>query len=122
MHLAKGDGPIAVTFAPAATSVPCIHWSMKTLTLLAIMSTLATSAIAADKINFTKDDTLLQVLLRQVGQKVELRLKSGDKISGTVKTVGASCVHIGAITGQEFYDAVVVNEDISALVVRNDGK
>jgi hypothetical protein len=95
---------------------------MKTLTILALMSTLVTSAFAADKIGFTKDDTLLDILNRQAGQKVELRLKSGEKISGTVKTIGTSCVHIGAITGQEFYDAVVAKEDISALVIRNDGK
>ena len=95
---------------------------MKTLTILALMSTLATAAIAADKINFEKDDTTISVLTRQVGQKVELRLKSGEKLSGTVKNVGTSCVHLGAVTGQEFYDAVIAKEDISAVVIRNDGK
>jgi hypothetical protein len=64
----------------------------------------------------------VSVLTRQVGQKVELRLKSGEKLSGTVKAVGTSCVHIGALAGQEFYDAVIAKEDISAIVIRNDGK
>lgn len=95
---------------------------MKTLTILAFMSTLAVSAIAADKFSFTADDTTLTVLTRQVGQKVELRLKSGEKLSGTVKAVGASCVHLGSLSGQEFFDAVIAKEDISAVVLRNDGK
>lgn len=95
---------------------------MKTLTILALMSTLATAAFAADKINFASDDTPVTILARQVGQKVELRLKSGDKLSGTVKAVGTTCVHVAALTGQEFYDAVVAKEEIAAIVIRNDGK
>jgi hypothetical protein len=95
---------------------------MKALAILALMGTLATAAVAADKINFANDDTTVSVLARQVGQKVELRLKSGEKLSGTVKAVGTTCVHIGALAGQEFYDAVVAKEDIAAIVLRNDGK
>ena len=95
---------------------------MKTLAILALMGTLATAAVAADKIAFTTDDTPASVLLRQAGQKVELRLKSGEKISGTVKTMGSQSVHLAAITGQEFYDAVILTADISAVVIRNDGK
>lgn len=94
---------------------------MKTLTLLALMSTLATAAIAADKINFEGNDTPASVLARQIGQKVEIHLKSGEKLTGTVKAVQTS-VHLGALTGQEFYDAVIAKEDISFVVIRNDGK
>ncbi len=95
---------------------------MKALTILALMSTLATAAVAADKVSLNADDTPAAVLSRQTGQKVELRLKSGDKLSGTVKTVGAKCVLIASLAGQEFYDAVVSMDDISAIVVRNDGR
>ena len=95
---------------------------MKTLAILALVGTLATSTIAADKVGFTTDDTPASVLTRQTGQKVELLLKSGDHISGTVKATGTQSVHISAITGREFYDAVVLMADISAVVIRNDGK
>lgn len=95
---------------------------MKTLAILALVGALATSTIAADKVGFATDDTPASVLTRQTGQKVELRLKSGDKISGTVKAAGTQSVHISSITGQEFYDAVVLMADISAVVIRNDGK
>jgi hypothetical protein len=97
------------------------HQSMKTLSILALMSTLATAAIAADKVNFANDDTPASVLARQTGQKVELRLKSGEKLSGKVQAVGVRTVHISGLVGQEFYDAVVTLDDISAVVIRNDG-
>jgi hypothetical protein len=95
---------------------------MKALTILVFVSTLATSAFAADKIGFTADDRPATVLLRQKGQQVELRLKSGDKLSGKVKDVGTMSVHLSALTGQEFYDAVILMDDITAVIIRNDGK
>jgi hypothetical protein len=123
----------AVTARQAATSSMCrfiskpqdiahSDHSMKTLTLLALMSSLATAAIAADKVNFAADDTPATVLSRQTGQKVELHLKSGEKLSGKVQAVGTRTVHISGLTGQEFYDAVVAIDDIAAVVIRNDGK
>lgn len=95
---------------------------MKTFAILAIMTTLATASMAADKVAFTPEDTTSSVLTRQAGQKVELVLKSGEHLSGTVKAVGSKAVHLGALTGKEFYDAVIDLEDVSAVIVRNDGK
>lgn len=95
---------------------------MKTLTILALMGTLATASLAADTIGFTDNDTPATVLQRQSGRQVELRLVSGETIKGKVKAVGTKSVHITALTGSEFYDAVVLLEDISAVVLRNDGK
>jgi len=95
---------------------------MRTIAILALVGTLATATIAADKISFATDDTPVSVLTRQIGQKVELHLRSGEKITGTLKAVGAGCVHVASLSGQEFYDAVVTTNDISAVVLRNDGK
>jgi hypothetical protein len=94
---------------------------MKTLRLLAIV-TLLTSAAFADKLAFDPVDTVAAVLQKHLGQKVELRMKSGEKISGKVEAVGAQAVHLSALTGQEFFDAVVVVADISAVIVRTGGK
>lgn len=91
---------------------------MKTLTILALMTTLAASAVAADKVGFTPADTTATVLKRHEGQKVEIRLKSGEKISGKVSAVGDKAVHISELTGQEFYDAVVSLDDVSAVIIR----
>ncbi len=95
---------------------------MKSIQLLVLMSTLATAALADNKIGFAPADTVASVLQRQAGKLVELRLKSGDKISGKVEVVGDKAVHLAQLVGQEFYDAVVVIDDISAVVIRTGGK
>ncbi|WP_009965236.1 hypothetical protein [Verrucomicrobium spinosum] len=96
---------------------------MKAIALIALMTTLATAVVSADdKVGFKKDDVAGTVLERQIGQKVEIRLKSGDKISGKVESVGGAALHLSTITGQEYYDAVVILDDISAIVIRTDRK
>jgi hypothetical protein len=91
---------------------------LKAIHLLALVSALSFSTLAQSKVGFEAGDTPAKVLQRQTGQRVELRLKSGDKIAGKVETVGEKMVHLSALTGQEFFDAVVVLDDISAVVVR----
>lgn len=61
---------------------------------------------------------LQQNLARRVGEKVELLLTSGKSLAGTVKAVGPSAVHLSALEGKEFYDALVRADQISAFVVR----
>jgi hypothetical protein len=90
----------------------------KSLFLLTLVSSLSLGALAQSKVGFQNGDTPATVLQRQTGQRVELRLKSGDKIAGKVEAVGEKAVHLSALSGQEFFDAVVVLEDISAVVVR----
>ena len=89
--------------------------------LLAVMA-FTTSALAQGKVGFSADDTAASVLKRQAGQRVELRLKSGEKIAGKVETVGNNAVHLSALTGQDFFDAVVLLEDVSAVLIRTGGK
>ena len=90
---------------------------MKTLRLLTLMAALTTTALA-DKLAYDPADTIASLLKKQVGQKVELRVEGSEKISGKVEAVGDKTVHISALTGQEFYDAVVSIESITAVVVR----
>ena len=79
----------------------------------------STSLFAADgKLELKDDDSIKIILSRQVGQLVELRLGSGDKIGGKVEKVGANLVHLSQITGAEFFEAVVDLESVSAVVVR----
>ncbi len=91
------------------------------LQLLACLA-LAATALAEGKVGFAADDTAASVLKRQAGQRVELRLKSGEKIAGKVEAVGDKAVHLSALTGQDFFDAVVLLEDVSAVVIRTGGK
>ncbi len=95
---------------------------MKTLRLFALVTTLTAAAFADSKVGFEPGDTAASVLKRQVGQRVELRLKAGEKLAGKVEAVGDKTVHLSALTGQDFYDAVVVLDDISAVIIRTGGK
>jgi hypothetical protein len=99
---------------------PALNHPMKFLqrSLLIVLLS-STSLLAADgKLELKDDDSVKQVLSRQVGQVVELRLGSGDKIGGKVEKVGANLVHLSQITGAEFFEAVVDIESVSAVVVR----
>ena len=94
---------------------------MKTLRLLLLAITLTATAFA-DKLAFDPADTVATILKKQTGQKVELLTKSGQKLGGKIEVVGEKAVHLSAITGQDFFDAVVMIDDISAVLVRTGGK
>ena len=87
------------------------------LSLLTVLALTATS-LAQSKVGFAPDDTAASVLKRQAGQRVELRLKSGEKLAGKVEAVGEKTVHLSALTGPEFFDAVVLLDDVSAVIIR----
>jgi len=91
---------------------------MKALQFSALLILTMTTAIAQSPLGFQSSDTVATVLKRQVGQRVELRLKSGEKIGGKVESIGEKLVHLSAVTGMEYYEAAVVVEDVSAVLVR----
>lgn len=72
----------------------------------------------ANTLTPAKDSTQAALLQTQVGKLVELRLKSGEKISGKVAFVGDNVVHLTTLTGMEMFEASVSLGDISAVVVR----
>ncbi len=92
---------------------------MKTLRLCLLLAIAAVSSVFADPgLGFQAGDTVKSALERQVGQRVELHLKSGEKASGKLEKVGEKAVHLSALTGQEYFEALVLIEDVSAIVVR----
>ena len=97
---------------------------MKCISLLiALLFAFASSfALAQGKIDLQAADTILTILQKNAGQTVELRMKSGEKISGKVEKVGDKLVHLSQLAGAEFFDAAVDTADISAVVVRAKSK
>jgi hypothetical protein len=75
-------------------------------------------AARPDAVKLDVAESLQANLARRVGEKVELVLLSGKSLVGTVKAVGSAGVHLGALEGKEFYDALVRTDQISAVVVR----
>jgi hypothetical protein len=91
------------------------HFSL----LIAILAAFAAANLFAQgKIDLQTSDTVLGILQKNVGQVVELRMKSGEKIGGKIEKVGDKLVHLSQLTGAEFYDAAVDAADVSAVVVR----
>ncbi len=86
----------------------------------AILLLTVTSAFAG--LEPKADDTVKSILSRQVGQSVELRLKNGEKIAGKVEMVGKDLVQLTQLAGAEFYEAVVVMDDVAAVVARAKAK
>ena len=63
-------------------------------------------------------DTVQSVLGAQKGKRVTVRLRSGQELTGAVREVGTNVVHLGAIGGREFFDAVVPLAAVEARLVR----
>jgi len=83
-----------------------------------LLSLFALNAFAQSKVELQPNDTIRTVLQAQVGQVVELRLKSGEKVGGKLEKVHESLAHMSQLTGAEYYDAVVSIDHIAAVVVR----
>ena len=79
-------------------------------------------ARAADKFALQDQQSLSDVLSQFVGKPVKVVLKSGHELSGTMTKYAANTsgglLHLSALTGTEFYDAVIRGDDIAAVVIR----
>jgi hypothetical protein len=93
-----------------------------TLLIAFILAVVCSDLVAQSKMELQPSDTILSVLQRYVGQTVELRMKSGEKISGKVEKAGIKLVHLSQLTGAEFFDAAVDAEDVAAIIVRTKSK
>ena len=98
--------------------------SMKRFSILiaTVFAFACTNLYAQGKIDLQPSDTILGILQKNLGQTVELRMKSGEKIAGRVEKVGDKLVHLSQLTGAEFFDAAVDTADVAAVVVRTKGK
>jgi hypothetical protein len=84
---------------------------------IALAILFATAAIAAP-LAVGADDSVQQVLQGQAGKRVTIRVRAGEELSGTVRTVNKEVVHLGELSGKEFFDAVIPLESIDAVIVR----
>ena len=93
---------------------------MRNLASIALLGlTLATAQVGlAQELRVGANDTVQTVLAAQKGKRVTVRVRSGQELTGTVRDVSGKLVHIGAVSGREFFDAVVPLESIDAVLVR----
>lgn len=91
---------------------------MKKLFLLLVAALVCSDVFAQTKLELQPDDTMRSVLERQVGQVVDLRMKSGEKIGGKVEKVTERLVQLSQLTGAEYFDGVIDLDNIAAVAVR----
>ena len=84
-----------------------------------ILAALATAPLVqAAPLAVGGDDTVSSLIQAQKGNKVTLRLTSGEEISGTVVSVSKNVIHLSAVTGREMFDAAVNTAHVTAVLVR----
>jgi hypothetical protein len=76
----------------------------------------------AEAIDLQPNDTIQSILQRQVGQPIELRMKSGEKLGGKLEKLNVNVVHLTQLTGAEYFDAAVSVDEIAAVIVRAKAK
>ena len=79
---------------------------------------LLSSAASAGSPQITKDGALHTVLAAQQGKQVTVKLGSGDELTGKVGEVTGKLVVLQALSGKEFFDAVINTDTIAAVLVR----
>ena len=63
-------------------------------------------------------DNLHAVLEAYQGKRVTVRLQGNDELTGKVRLVGKEVLHLGELSGREFFDAVIDLSKVSAVIVR----
>ena len=84
--------------------------------LFAAMLAAPAAAPAAD-LQVISTDTLDSVLRAQKG-RVTVRLRSGQELTGIVRSADGRLLHLAALGGREFFDAVIPIEAIEAVIIR----
>jgi len=78
-----------------------------------------TIGMAADmNMEIGKSDSVITFLERNIGQRVEISLLSGEVLRGKVAVATPLTIHLSELTGKEFYDAIIRSDTIAAVVVR----
>ena len=85
--------------------------------LLFVVAWACTAAVAAE-LKIGANDTVQAVLAAQKGSRVTVRVRSGQEITGVVREVGSRVVQLGAVSGKDFFDAVISLEAVDAVFVR----
>jgi hypothetical protein len=81
---------------------------------------LALSALPAEaqELSVSANDSIQSVLAARKGKPVTVRLSGGQELTGTVREATGKLVVLGALSGREFFDAVIPLEKVEAVLVR----
>ena len=71
--------------------------------------------VAIEGMSYNVNTSMTDNLKSFVGKKVSLTTAVGKTFSGVVKEVGNHLIHLEKIEGKEFYDALILIENISTI-------
>lgn len=91
---------------------------MRKSVLAFVVAVALAAPAAAAELKVGANDTVQAVLAAQKGSRVTVRVRSGQEITGVVREVGSRLVQIGAVSGKDFFDAVVPLEAVDAVFIR----
>jgi hypothetical protein len=73
---------------------------------------------AAQELKVASAATVESLITAQKGKRVTVRTRSGQELTGVVREVTPRFVQLGALSGREFFDAVVSLDAVEAVIVR----
>jgi len=84
----------------------------------AVLCLALTAPVLAQEVGISANDSTQTVIAAQKGKRVTLRLRSGQEFTGVVRDATGRLVVLGALTGREFFDAVIPLESVDAVLIR----
>ncbi len=78
----------------------------------------ASKVVHIEGVGYNVNSSLADNLKSLINKRVSIILNSGETITGFVKEVGNHLVHIEKLEGQEYFDALLQIEKISAISTR----
>jgi len=84
----------------------------------AVLCLALAAPVLAQEVGISANDSTQTVIAAQKGKRVTLRLRSGQEFTGVVRDATGRLVVLGALTGREFFDAVIPLESVDAVLIR----
>lgn len=89
------------------------------IVVIVMASTIATTAFSEEDVfKFGKDSSLQTNLLQFKGKTIEIQLKTGGQLTGKLSEIGTQSVLLKELRGKEYYDALIVIDDITAVIFK----
>lgn len=76
------------------------------------------ATVEVKKPEIQETDYLWNILSRNVGMKLTLKLRGGAELTGKVTSVHQNVVVLSELSGKEFFDAAIRADEISAIIYR----
>ena len=90
----------------------------KACSIALVAALLMVSQVWAESLAVGAADTIRSILTAHKGKRVTVKLNSGSELTGKVGEVNDDIIHLMALSGKEYFDAVVSIGHIEAVVIR----